>query len=50
MEEYLGMKWRLGWAAIFFFVAAAFILLAELIISIIKGNSAPQRLAAEDPK
>ena len=48
--SYLTMKWRLGWAVIIFTIIGAFLLLAELLVSIVKGNSSPLSLTAEDPK
>lgn len=48
--SYLTLKWRLGWAVIIFTTIGAFLLLAELLVSIVKGNSSPLSLSAEDPK
>lgn len=48
--SYLTLKWRLGWAVIIFTIIGAFLLLAELLVSIVKGNSSPLSLSAEDPK
>lgn len=44
------MKWVLGWFVIIFVMVGAFLLLAQLLVSIVKGNSSPLKLPAEDPK
>ncbi len=49
-EEYFRMKWVLGWFVIIFVMVGAFLLLAQLLVSIVKGNSSPLKLPAEDPK
>ena len=48
--SYLTSKWRLGWVSIIFVIIGAFLLIAELLVSIVKGNSTPLNLTAEDAK
>lgn len=47
-QQYLFAKWILGWCSIIFFILAVFLVLIELTVSIVRGNSAPQKLTAED--
>ena len=46
--ENLELKWGLGWATIILIIVATFLLMVEVVISIIRGNSCPQELPAED--
>ena len=50
IEGYFKMKWVLGWLAIICILIGVFLLLAELLVGIVKGNSSPLKLPAEDPK
>ena len=42
------MKWGLGWGSIILSILGVFMLLVELVVSIIRGNNCPQELAGED--
>lgn len=44
------MKWGLGWGTIIMIIIGEFLLMTELVVSIIRGNSSPQELPAEDLK
>ena len=40
----------MGWFVIGVVMVGAFLLVAELVVSIVKGNFSPLKLSAEDPK
>lgn len=45
-QDYLSKKWVLGWMAIICFLVAMFLLIIELTVSIVRGNSSPLKLTA----
>ena len=46
VDGYLEGKWVLGWLCVIMFIVAIFLLLVELTVSIVRGNSSPQNLTA----